>query len=577
MLRYLSITDFALVKSMTLELYPGLTILTGETGAGKSILVDAVGLLLGGRASVEMVREGAAKAVIQGAFDRPDRGRLAAAGFSDLAPGGGDEVSQDEVILVRELTKDGKGRATLDAVLVPVSRLRDLGVLLADLHGQGEQQSLLHPSWQLAYLDGVAGHRDLVSELAERHHALVAAARARDEAAARHAERDRRIAELSYERDELRRAALREGEEAELLDARKLMAGERAAALVANASRGSDRHGQWRSPASSDLLLGRLDRACGQLARFSESAAAPWIAESQDRARDLEANIARLRERLDFDPSERDRVEARLHEIDRLRRKYGRSVPELLARLAGVEREWSDLDGTEDRLRQLEADHGRARDVYAAVAVKVRAGRTRAARRIEKKIGPLLAELSLPGARVVVRVDPKPPGPGADLPVDGAATGFDASGVDDVDLLVSFNPGEVERPLRKVASGGEMSRLMLALKLLADRADGPDTLVFDEVDAGVSGSAAEAIGRKLRELGAKKQVLCITHLPQVASFGHHHIEVEKRVEAGRSVISVRRLGAEDRRQAIARLVAGAEVTEAALSAAADLLSRAATL
>lgn len=578
MLRYFSVSQFALIEAISLDLRGGLTIVTGETGAGKSLLMDALGILLGGRSSAIVVREGADRAVLQAAFDRPPAAAIADAVLEEILPATDGAVSPDEVILVRELAREGRGRAMVDGVLCPVGRARELGGLLVDLHGQGDQQSLLSPAWQLRYLDGIGGLVPRVEELARRHERLAAVRRERDLVRALHRERDQRLALLTYERDELRKAALREGERDELLETRRLLGGsEKVAVLVAETLAllvGAPEDGAGEG---IEDLVGRLGKDMERLVGWSESLAEPaqWVAEFQDRLGEVHSALDRLRERLDFDPAELDRVEGRLHEIDRLERKHGVDVAGLLARLAELERESETLEGASDRLAELEREHGAALAAYLELALELSAARIEAARSVEGRAEGLLRELSMPAARLRVMLARKPATGGDDLSVDGRPCGFDRRGIDDVELLISLNPGESERPLRKVASGGEISRIMLALKLLAASGEGPATLVFDEIDSGVSGRAAEDIGRRLRALASDKQVLCITHLPQVAAFGHHHIEVSKRVEEGRTVVDASYLDGDERREAIARLLAGAEVTDTARRHAAELLARAA--
>jgi DNA repair protein RecN (Recombination protein N) len=573
MLRYLSVTDFALVRSAALELGPGLTVLTGETGAGKSILMDALGIVVGGRSSAISVRDGAAKAVIQASFEPPAAELVTAAGLGDVLG----ELSQDEVILVRELPRDGKGRATVDGRLLPVARVRELGELLADLHGQGDQQSLLSPSWQLRYLDGIAGLHGDTRELSARHDAMASAREERRRLAELARERDQRLAAMTFERDELRRAKLRAGEEEELQETRRLLGSrEKVAELTGEGLALVAGAGDDGGVAGAVGLVTRLERVMGQLVRYRDALqpVAAAIPEVLERLRDVEGHLRSLQGRLEYDPAELDRVEGRLHELDRLRRKHGTDVAGLLGRLGALEAECAALTGMEERLRRADGAVAAAEEAFRSAALRARAARARAARDVEQQVEAILGDLALPAARVVLALSPKPPPAEGGLDVEGGRAGHDRTGIDDLEILVALNPGEAPRPLRKVASGGEISRLMLALKLLAARDEGPETLVFDEIDVGVSGRTAEAVGRKLRELARRKQVLCITHLPQVACFGHTHVEVRKRLENDRAVVDAIVLSEGERREALARLLAGAEVTGTARRHAEELLQRA---
>ncbi len=554
MLRRLTVRNLAIVEDLELELGEGLTVITGETGAGKSILVDALALLSGGRGSSELVRQGAARLSVAGEFDADTetRSRLVQAG-----------LPEGEVVLVRrELSPDGKGRAFVEDEPAPVRTLARIGERLVSILGQSSEQDLVDPGAALELLDAFA------ADDAERAGVVAAAAawrdaqRRREDLAASRRDRANRLEALDFSIREIEAASL-EGTEDEVLPAERdrllhadriRRAGE--AALDA-LSEGED---------SAADRLGEASRAFGELAAI-DPREAPHREEAEElkrRIADLAAAARDAAGAIEADPERLTALESRLADIARLKRKHGSTVPEILERLDALKAERDDLAHVEDALERSAAEEAAARQAYRAAAEGLTARRRAAAGRFSAAVEKELKALALEKARLRVALD---------------AYGDEAprpSGAETAALLFAPNAGEPEKPLEKIASGGELSRLQLAIRsVAASRGGHGRTLVFDEVDAGIGGRVAEVVGKKLRALAARDQVLCVTHVPQIAALADRHFLAEKRETKGRTVASVRALEGRDRVAEIARMLAGEKVPETAMKHARTLLEAAA--
>jgi len=539
MLRYLSIQRLAVIDALEVEFAPGLNVLTGETGAGKSIIVGAVELLLGGRASADLVRTGADTAIVQAVLDAPD-GR--------------------EIIVRREVSAAGRSRAFVDGDLVTSGALREITGPLVDLHGQHEHQALL----------GTATHVDLLDRYADAWNDRVAVSeafsrwqRARDAlAGSRHDARERaaKLDVYAFQIAEIDRVGPEAGED-QALEAERM--------VLANVDRlqraAGEAYGElYESETAAVARLRHVWRRVEELAtldrRFADFVAARSGIDAQldELTRFLSSYLASL----EASPERLQAVEDRLAQLDRLRKRYGPALDDVRRRRAMLAAELEALGSSEGREAEL------ARDVELAAAAYLRLARALSKRRREVAAGfgraliRELADLAMPHVRFEVRFAPETP-PDA---------GWGSSGIDAVEFFLSPNPGEEPRPLARIASGGELSRVMLALKTLAS-VDAPGkALVFDEVDAGIGGAVADAVGARLRRLGRRCQVLCITHLPQVAAHGDHHYRVEKGVEGGRTVTRIDRLRGSAREQELARMIGGAAVTSRVLESAREMLS-----
>ncbi len=502
MLRFLAIRNLAVIEAVEVEFDGRLSVLTGETGAGKSILVEAVGLLLGGRASPELVRTGADSATVQAIFDDRDGG---------------------ELLIRREVTAQGRSRAFVNGELATAATLRELGARLVDLHGQHEHQALLDPETHLDLLDRYAGLD------AEREQVAAAYATFRDAVAALEqvrtlsAQRASRLEVAQYHLAEIERARPQPGEDEELSALRTLLSN---AERVRRLAEESYELLYDRDDAALSTL-GQVWRRVGELAaldgRFAPHLEARDAVKSQ--LEDLAAFLRGYAAGIDASPERLQQVEDRLALLDRLKRKHGPTLADVLAKQAALEAEVAGLGSLDERLATAEADVTRSSESYLAAAQQLSQRRRAAASRFAEAIIGQVTDLAMEHARFEVRFAASWPPP---------ASSWSARGTDVAEFYLSPNPGEDLRPLARIASGGEMSRIMLAIKSLASLDQPGKTLVFDEVDVGIGGRVADAVGSKLRALGETFQVLCITHLPQIAAYGHRHYRIRKQVMDGRT-------------------------------------------
>jgi len=567
MLRCLHITHLAIVRELTLDLGPGLNLLTGETGAGKSILVDALTLVLGGRSGPEMIRSGAERASVEAEFDvsanRAARVCLEQRGYA---------IDDGTVVARRDILAQGKGRAFLGGSLAPLADLKALGAILVDLHGQHQQQTLLH----------AANHRDLL----DRHAGLDAdlegmagAARRFDAAAERLAslrEGAERLAlrldTLRLQAGEIERAAVRAGEREALRAERHLL--RNAEAIQSHARQAYEALYEGEGAALSRLA--ETIRGLREMARF-DAALQEHLARAESARADLQEIAVLLRDypsRLGFDPGRLEAIEDRIQAVEALLRKHapGGREEDLLRVRDEAREELSRLAGggeTEEEIAKQAEDR---RSEALRLASSLSLARRAAARTLEREVEKELAGLAMGRSRFAVDIRPRP-APGSGLWSGGEEVAVDGTGYDVVEFLLSANPGEPPAPLSAVASGGELSRVMLALEVVLRRESEPRALVFDEVDAGIGGAVAEAVGRRLHSLSRHHQVICVTHLPQIASYADRHVRVGKRQAAGRTEVEVDVLDDQGRVRELARMLAGEKVTPAALRHAAEMRAR----
>ena len=564
MLKFLEIRDFALVDHLSLEFREGLNLLTGETGSGKSIIVDALGLLAGAKARAEMVRTGSGKATVSGCFEGVERlrGPLEESGL---------EFDPEGVIVRREVVPDGRGRAFVNNQMVPVAFLRKLGTHCVDIHGQSDQQSLFGRDSQLQWLDLYGGHQDPRAEVEDLYARLERGWEQVRRLKLSEQERLRAIDLLSFQVDEIRKAALSSpDEESRLLEERR---------LLSNADRlFQAAHQAYAHLYESEDSIGARLRQTGRLLEELESldARCRGLQEQFQSAcisiEDVSLALREYASRIEVNPSRLDRIEERLVEIDRLKRKYGESVEAVMAYGRRIEGELEELQEADRKVDSIEKELQALESDYLSRAGSLSLQRKKAAEKLEHSMGRELGQLAMEKTRFRVafssasgRGGQASSGPG----VPGTANGTDV-----IDFLISPNPGEDLKALAKIASGGEVSRIMLALKTIRSIDDGGKTLIFDEVDSGIGGRAADVVGRKLKVLSRANQVLCVTHLPQIASYADNHFHIEKRVEKDRTVTRAARLDRESRILEIARMISGERVTENVLKHAAELLNSA---
>ncbi len=555
MLVELVVENYAVIERVRVRFHRGLNLLTGETGSGKSIVVDALALLFGGRASAEMVRTGAERSRIAGIFELP--GQTAVRTLLDNA---GIEAEDGELLIEREILANGKSRAFAGSRPVTAAVLRDLAPYLGDIHGQHDQQLLFSPAAQLDMLDEFASHPGLTAstaQLYQRWRALTTEIEELD----RNEQEKLRLADLwNFQRREIEAAALRLGEEEALLSERQIL--QNVARLEESLTTAYSALYDGDAPALTQIRLAL--RRIEELARI-DRALAPLLETLKPALIAVEEVSHELRDylgRLEADPARLEAVESRLATIERLRRKYGATIPEILAFLEEIRAHLEAVETAGERRARLEADRTRAAAEFQQEASRLSARRADAARKLERKVEAELAGLAMEGT--VFRI--------ALSPAEWSLTGLDAAA-----FLVSPNRGEEPKPIEKTASGGEVSRIALALKTCLaatshpSRDAVPRTLVFDEVDAGIGGRASETVGRRLKSLAAAQQVLCVTHLPQIAGFGDHHYAVEKREVKGRTVAEIEELTGEARTREIGRMLSGQTLTPEALRHAEQLL------
>ncbi len=546
MLLELAVENYAVIERVRVRFHAGLNLLTGETGSGKSIVVDALGLLLGGRASADMVRTGATRARVSGIFEAAP-----SAGLAALLDAAGIETEDGEILVEREIQSTGKSRAFVCNRPATATLLRELAPYLADIHGQHDQQHLFSTDTQCQMLDAFAGSGALVARVGE---AFAAWRRVSEELEEldRSAQEKLRLADLwQFQRKEIEAVMPRAGEDAELENERRVLRNVVRLQEIAGAAYGA----LHEDPQSVVTLIGGIRKKLDELARIDGEAAevqaalAPAVIALEETTHGLRRYLGKL----EADPGRLDEVEARLAAIEKLKRKYGSSVDEVLAFLEEARRELAAVETSDDRRAALRKEVEGLTRRYEAAAGELSAKRKDAARRLAKQVEQELAALAMEKTRVEIRVE---------------EAAWSAAGADRVEFRIAPNAGEELKPLEKIASGGELSRVALALKTCTagsgKKTGVPMTLVFDEVDAGVGGSAAEAVGRRLKKLAGWSQVLCVTHLPQIAGFADHHYFVEKHAERGRTVASVAELDAAARTREIGRMLSGEEITPEAL-------------
>ena len=561
MLAYLRIKNLAVVNDVSLELSPGLTVFTGETGAGKSIILGGLGLVLGERASLEKVRAGADRAVVEAAFAAPRDEVLAA----ELADAG--LAAEDGSIVVRRVITASGSRAYVNDQLVSLQKLKAIGDRLVDLHGQHAHQSLLAIRAHRDLLDRFAGGASLREAVASAYGDAVDAADRLSATTMDERDRVQRVDLLRFQADEIEAAQLRAGEDTELEKERTRLA--HAEELMQLA--GDSVEALYEGESSAASLLARVERDFERLGSLDPDSPIETEAVSGARfaAEEAARALQRYRDSLQVEPERLAQVEARLGTLHGLRRKYGDDIESIIEHGAEARRELERLERHDERLEELRAALDAAADRYRGAAAELGAARRKAAGELEQQVLGELSELGMEGARFDAVVGPRGGQARAGLP-EGAGR----FGSDRVEFVLAANPGEAPGPLSKVASGGELSRVMLALKLTATDGDPLETMVFDEVDSGIGGGRlAERLAQRLVALGRSHQVLVVTHLPQVAAYADTHVGISKvETDDGRVEVAARTLAKGEQVEELARMLGGLEVTEATRQHAREMLA-----
>lgn len=553
MIKLLRVRNLATIEDLEVRLDEGFTILTGETGAGKSIIIDAIRLILGDKGSPDLVRTGRSEAFIEAVFDVSRRP-------VDLA--GLPEAEDGELLVQRSVAAQGTGKAFVNGVLVPVRRLREIAGGLIDIYGQNDHVFLLHLENHLGYLDETLDDPDLVRATALSAQELRRLLQEKRELEARETERDQRLDFIAYQLREIEAAGLKPGEDESLLREREIL--KNAGKIAGLVDRALD-----LAYLGEDSLIPRLARlraVLGDLAAYDE-AFSEFGAGLQDASillQDAADSLVRFKDRRAGAPENAEEIEERLSLIEKLKRKHGGTIDAVVARGEALGREREGLESGRERLRELETAIRKGFEAYAALAARLGEARRKAATRLGRVVEKEIAQLGMSKARFEVRLATVPPSPGDPSTIRD-------QGSENAEFLLSPNPGEELRALRRIASGGELSRMMLALMSAGKDRESLRTLIFDEIDAGIGGRTAEFIARKLGRLAGRHQVICITHLPQIAAAAAHHFRVDKRVEKDRTFTGARALGRDERVEEIARLVAGSRLTEASRQIAREML------
>lgn len=548
MLQFLNISNIALIDELQVEFEAGLNLLTGETGSGKSIVVDALGVLIGGRFTSDLLKSGTERGSIEGLFTvnpNPDLERLLEnAGLP----------ASEELIIRRELSATGRNKIFINNQLATHSLLRELREFLVDIHGQGEQQTLFNPRTHLELLDSFAAGNGLRDDVAEAHRAWGSLQRELDALRRDDAEKFQLQDTLKFQIDELERAQLVIGEDERLDEERRRLANVEMLTTLAQSSYG-------RIYEDDDAALARVRQTLKDVTELAEyeSSFGEYV-EGLESARavleDLSFSLRDFADKLEFSPARLAQIEDRSAELSRLKRKYGGSLESALEHLARSQDRLRQIETSDEREQQLQSEVDGARSNYFELAKRLHRERVRAAKRFEKSVEKCIAELAMDHARFQIQIS------------DASES---SRGIDHVEFYFSANAGEDLKPLARVASGGEASRLMLVLKTVANATEFPRTIVFDEIDSGIGGRVSEAVGIKLRKLAQTNQVLCVTHQPQIARFADSHLAVQKTVVGGRTQVALSKLNRSGRIEELARMLTGAEITESARRHARELL------
>lgn len=574
MLTLLNISNIALIDELQVEFDHGLNLLTGETGSGKSIIVDAMGVLIGGRFTSDMIKAGETRGFIEGLFLVENNSELEelleSAGIepagiqpAGIQPG---EREASEIVIRRELSTGGRNKIFINHQLATQTLLRDLRPFLVDIHGQGEQQTLFNPDTHLELLDAYAAASALRQEVAARFKRWETLRRELEELRRDEAEKFQLIDILRFQIEELERARLTPGEDERLEEERRrLMNVEKLTTLCAEGFALV-----YEDADSATTRIGQAARRVEELAEYESSfrGYAEGLGTARALLEDLAYALRDFVDRLEFSPERLADIESRLAEITRLKRKYGGAIESALEHLARAEDRLGNIERSGEREKELRTELRRARADYLELARRLHKERASAAKRFEQGVERDLAAVAMEHARFVIQMTAVSD---VELADEESASGFTARGIDRVEFHFSANVGEAVRPLARVASGGEASRLMLVLKTIANASEFPRTIVFDEIDTGIGGRVSEAVGAKLKKLSETNQVLCVTHQPQIARFADAHLLVRKQVIANRTQIAVERLDRKGRVEEIARMLTGSEITETARRHAREML------
>jgi DNA repair protein RecN (Recombination protein N) len=569
MLTELRIHNIAIIDKLDMRFGPGLIILTGETGAGKSIILDAVVMLIGGKADTTYIRTDSDAAFVEGVFQLKGAEREAVHFILQR-----EELMDDPeyVVLTREVRREGRSVARVNGRTVNVSLLKEIGSLVVDIHGQAEHLSLLDPRAHLGLLDRYAEVSRLLSDYRQTYHTLLNLRNELNELRRAQADADRRVEFLTYQAEEIESAQLKAGEDEELRKERDRLANAESLAQNAQEALAVLEEGSPETPAATDLV-GQAAQALAAMAKI-DSAQNDMANQAEvllDTISDIIRDLRNYLEEIEFNPKRLDEVEERLDLIHSLTRKYGGSIPAVIASGENARKQLETITGAADRIDALELEEANLLEKLGKQGLALSEKRKSAATKMGQGIEGELEHLKMSAAKFGVDFQTRPDPNGVPLN-GGPRIGFDHNGIDRVEFLIAPNPGEGLKPLAKIASGGETSRLMLGLKNVLARADEVPSLIFDEIDQGIGGRVGMVVGQKLWNLSRSHQVFCVTHLPQLAVFGDEHYQVQKLIDKGRTLTRVEPLDGEPRLLELSQMLG--EVGEGTLRSAHELLQTA---
>ena len=543
MIKFFRIKNLATIEEVEFNLKKGFSIMTGETGAGKSIIIDGIRLVLGEKGSPDLIRTGKKETTVEAIFHV-------------------ESDPENEIFIQRNIVEQGTGKGYVNGVLVPIKTLKSLRDSLVDIYGQNDHVFLRHVENQLDYLDFYANAFSLRKKMTKKAQELRKKARKKRELESKQKEREQRLDFLNYQITEIQKAELQPDEEQELRQDRNILKNaEKISLLVDEALMISYQHEH-----SASSFLSKLQAFIQELSGYDKSfkPTEKAIGELAIIIDDLTDSLLKFKEKQTAAPDKLEKLESRLSQIEGLKRKYGNSIPEILSYLEKSKQEFEDFSRSHETLADLEKEITDEFSEYRSLTKKLAEKRTKSAIILEKAVEKEISLLGMKKARF--KIDIK-----SSLPESEHIEKIKDSGTEELEFLISPNPGEELRPLRKIASGGELSRIMLALKSIGKETESLKTLIFDEIDSGIGGKTAEFVAQKLQNLADHHQVICITHLPQIASFATHHYRIDKHIKKDRTFTIVKELSFEERVQEIARLLTGSRVTETALKNAKEML------
>lgn len=550
MLNSLSIKNVAVIDSLEIDINNGLSVLTGETGAGKSIIIDSINMILGVRADKELIRHGCEKAVVQAVFDADDD-------ICSILENNDIEVEDGQVIITRNLTCEGKSVAKINGSVVTLSLLREIATKLVNIHGQHDNQALLTPSQHIMFLDEYAKNKKELSEYCVLYDEMRGIENKLKQLSAKEQEKVQRIGLLEYQINEINSSKLTDGEEEDLKEQRDILANAEKISVAIDTS--------YKNLYDNNELLSAYDGISVAVNSLSEVSdindelknAYDTLSEMMYSIEDISHELKNFSNNIEFNEAVLNEIEERLQLISKLKRKYGNSIKEIIEFGNNAQSELDELLMSEEKTKELTEELDAVRKRLASAGAKLSETRKRAAKELQNKVCDSLHELNMENAQFCVKLS--------------SADTFTSNGMDDAEFVISTNPGEPLKPLVKIASGGELSRVMLAIKSALAYADKVDTLIFDEIDTGVSGNAAMKIASKLKEIAKFKQVLCITHLPQPAAVADNHYLIEKNIIDGSASTTVKLLDFDSRVDELSRIIDGGNAGELSKEHAKEML------